>query len=91
MQWPGYPHFPFETPITTKGGNINRGELIDLVCDAVMEFVDTMKANYVRVNKEEKQWMIGQAGFKMNSFFVARLLHRGGNYFQPEIWVPIPR
>ena len=91
MQWPGYPHFHFERPITTHKGNVTRGELIDLVCKTVVEFVETMKNEKMRVRKEEKQWMIGQAGFKMNTFFVARLLHRGGNYFQPEIWVPIPR
>lgn len=70
----------------TKEGNVTRGELRDLVCGAVIEFSMLLKRRNAYVAKGYTKW-----GLNVDKFFVARLLHRGGNYFQPEIWVPTPR
>lgn len=70
------------------GGKVTRGVLAELVCKAVDEFVKRLKSAGKQVNKELAQWMIGARGLRIHTFFVPRLIHRGGIYFQPEIWVP---
>lgn len=88
LQWPGYPHAKLETRIKTQDGNITRGELFDRVCGAVAEILKEMN---VYVDAGNAKWMIGKRGLDVDKFFIARLLHRGGSYFQPEIWMPSPR
>ena len=91
-QWPGYLHHPFDTRIGMKDGNLTRGELLDLVCNAMVNFVETLRKRSALASKEDVKWQIGgYNGLKVTKFFVAGLLHLGGNYFQPEIWVPCPR
>lgn len=67
---------------------ITRGELVKLVCDAALEFVERLKESRSRQKKGFEEWKIGKRGLKGYQLFIPRLLHRGGNYFQPEIWVP---
>lgn len=83
--------YPFDEARISNVRNLSRGELLDRVCKVVVEFVQSLRPNCITVNREHSKWKIGKTGFKADTFFVARMHHRGGNYFQPEIWVPIPR
>lgn len=87
FQWPGY-RFPFERRIANVG-QLTRGELLDVVCGVVVEYVQALKDNHVKPTKEHSRWAItGTRGLSVETFFVAQLHNLGGNYFQPEIWVP---
>ena len=87
-QWPGY-HTPFEGLIKTYDGNITRDELLDKLCAAVVDYVLMLKDTRAKVAKESSKWMIGgKGGLEMETFSITGLFHRGGAYFQPEIWVP---
>ena len=89
MQWPGYLDHPFDGTISNVK-NLTRGELLDEVGKMVLSFVQALKSRGFKVSSGHGEWMIGRTGLKMERFYVARLHHRGGNYFQPEIWAPRP-
>ncbi|KAF9052464.1 hypothetical protein BDZ89DRAFT_428913 [Hymenopellis radicata] len=88
IQWPGYPHHPFEKRVKTHNCAITRATVCLILANMVLDFVMMLKDRKVQVEKGYEGWAIGKGGFKANEFWITGLLHRGGNHFQPEIWVP---
>ncbi|KAF8920372.1 hypothetical protein CPB85DRAFT_631375 [Mucidula mucida] len=88
IQWPGYPHHPFEKRMKTHNCSITRATVCLILTNMVIDFVMMLKDRKVQVEKGYEGWAIGKGGLKANEFWITGLLHRGGNHFQPEIWVP---
>ena len=70
-----------------REGKITREELVELLYDALFKFVRKLEPQGHLVERGLEKWKIGGTGLNMDKFFIAGLYHRGGIYFQPEIWV----
>lgn len=85
IQWPGYDpaRHSFEKRIV-NAGKLSRGELLDVVCGAVVECLDVLEHTHCKTRKEHAKWA---SAHRVDTFLVTRLHHWGGKDFQPEIWV----
>ncbi|TFK40161.1 hypothetical protein BDQ12DRAFT_711578 [Crucibulum laeve] len=93
LMWPGYSTVPFQKRIKTLNGKVTRETILMVLAKAIIQYVRKILVEHIPVEAGFEKWAIGiqpngRRGIIGPEVFVTRLIHCGGSYWRPELWIP---